>query len=111
MTVRKLKSLYDKYKDKFHCVYQKDIYTDEQWLEIMPFAASKANAIKQLQKLLECDRVVAFGDGRNDIDMFELADESYAVQNADEQLKGMPHRLYHQMMRMGWRTGLRIIIS
>jgi len=31
--------------------------------------------------------VVAFGDGRNDIDMFELADESYAVQNADEQLK------------------------
>ena len=24
---------------------------------------------------------------RNDIDMFELADESYAVQNADEQLK------------------------
>ena len=83
----KLKLLYDKYKDKFHCVYQKDIYTDEQWLEIMPFAASKANAIKQLQKLLECDRVVAFGDGRNDIDMFELADESYAVQNADEQLK------------------------
>ena len=50
-------------------------------------AASKANAIKQLQELLECDRVVAFGDGRNDIDMFELADESYAVQNADEQLK------------------------
>ena len=53
----------------------------------MPFAASKANAIKQLKELLECDRVVAFGDGRNDIDMFELADESYAVQNADEQLK------------------------
>ncbi len=83
----KLKPLYDKYKDKFHCVYQKDIYTDEQWLEIMPLAASKANAIKQLQKLLGCDKVVAFGDGRNDIDMFELADESYAVRNADEQLK------------------------
>lgn len=83
----KLKSMYDKYKETFHCVYQKDIYTDEQWLEIMPLAASKANAIKQLQKLLGCDRVVVFGDGRNDIDMFELADESYAVQNADEQLK------------------------
>ena len=83
----KLKPMYDKYKETFHCVYQKDIYTDEQWLEIMPFAASKANAIKQLQKLLECDRVVAFGDGRNDIDMFELVDESYAVQNADEHLK------------------------
>ena len=79
--------MYDKYKETFHCVYQKDIYTDEQWLEIMPLAASKANAIKQLQKLFGCDRVVVFGDGRNDIDMFELADESYAVQNADEQLK------------------------
>lgn len=83
----KLKPMYDKYKETFHCVYQKDIYTDEQWLEIMPLAASKANAIKQLQKLFGCDRVVVLGDGRNDIDMFELADESYAVQNADEQLK------------------------
>ena len=53
----------------------------------MPFAGSMANAFKQLQELLDCDWVVAFGDGRNDIDMFELADESYAVQNADEQLK------------------------
>ncbi len=28
-----------------------------------------------------------FGDGKNDIDMFELEDESYAVQNAHEDLK------------------------
>ena len=83
----KLKPLYDKYKNIFHCVYQTDIYTNEQWLEIMPLAASKSNAIKQLQKLLKCDRIVAFGDGKNDIDMFELADESYAVQNAHEDLK------------------------
>ncbi len=83
----KLKPIYDKYKNIFHCVYQKDIYTNEQWLEIMPLAASKSNAIKQLQKLLKCDKLVAFGDGKNDIDMFELADESYAVQNAHEELK------------------------
>ncbi len=56
-------------------------------MEILPLEASKANSIKQLQKILECDRVITFGDGGNDIDMFELADESYAVQNADEQLK------------------------
>ena len=31
----KLKPLYDKYKDTFHCVYQTDIYTKEQWLEGM----------------------------------------------------------------------------
>ena len=70
-------------------MYQRDIYTDEQWLEIMPKEASKANAIRQLKEYLKCDRVVAFGDGRNDIDMFELADEAYAVQNADPQLKSL----------------------
>ncbi len=84
---RKLRPLYDKYKEKFHCVYQTDIYTNEQWLEIMPLQASKSNAIKQLQILLKCDKVVVFGDGKNDVDMFELADESYAVKNAHEDLK------------------------
>lgn len=84
---QKLKPLYEKYKDSYHCVYQTDIYTNEQWLEIMPLNASKANAIKQLQSLLKCEKVVVFGDGKNDIDMFETADECYAVQNAHEDLK------------------------
>ena len=83
----KLKPLYDKYKEKYHCVYQTDIYTNEQWLEIIPLEASKSNAIKQLQTMLECERLIVFGDGKNDIDMFQLADESYAVGNAHEELK------------------------
>ena len=83
----KLKPLYEKYKDKYHCVYQTDIYTNEQWLEIMPVQASKANAIKQLQSMLGCNRVIVFGDGKNDIDMFQIADESYAVENAHDDLK------------------------
>ena len=36
---------------------------------------------------LECDRLVVFGDGKNDIDMFEIADEAYAVENAVSELK------------------------
>lgn len=83
----KLKPLYEKYKNIFHCVYQTDIYTNEQWLEMMPLNASKANAIRQLKSLLGCEKIVAFGDGKNDIDLFELADESYAVENAHEDLK------------------------
>ena len=82
-----LEPIFEKYKDKYHCVYQKDIYTDEQWLEIMPKTASKSNAILQLKELLKCDKVVVFGDGKNDIDMFEIADDSYAVENAVEELK------------------------
>lgn len=83
----KLLPFYEKYKEIYHCVYQRDIYSGEQWLEIMPKAASKANAVKQLAKMLGCDRVTVFGDGLNDTDMFEAADEAYAVENAVPELK------------------------
>lgn len=84
---QKLKPLYNKYRTDYHCVFQTDIYTNEQWLEILPKAASKSNAVKQLKELLGCDKLIVFGDGKNDIDMFEIADESYAVENAHEELK------------------------
>ena len=83
----KLEPLYYKLKDTYHVVYQRDIYSGEQWLEIMPKEASKANAVLQLKKLLQCDRLVVFGDGMNDVDMFEAADEAYAVENAVSELK------------------------
>lgn len=83
----KLKPLYEKYKDICHCIYYREPYSRDWWLEIMPKNASKANAIAYLKACLECDRVVAFGDGENDIEMFEIADECYAVENAVENLK------------------------
>lgn len=85
----KLEPLERKYRDVYHTVYQKDIYSGEQWLEIMPLAASKSNAIRQLREKLGCDRLVVFGDGKNDVDMFELADEGYAVSNAAPELKAV----------------------
>lgn len=83
----KLKPLYHKFSETYHCVFQEDIYTKHQWLEIMPKAASKASAIRQLKEYLGCRKVVVFGDGKNDIDMFEIADEAYAVSNAVDELK------------------------
>ncbi len=83
----KLKPFYDKYSKKYHCVFQRDIYSDEQWLEIMPLNASKSKAALQLKEYLGCKRLVVFGDALNDIDLFECADESYAVANAADELK------------------------
>ena len=33
------------------------------------------------------DEIITFGDGDNDISLFEVATESYAVENADPELK------------------------
>ncbi len=83
----KLYPIYVKYKEVYHCVYHIDIYTHDQWLEIMPAETSKAAAISRLKELLNCDKLVVFGDGKNDLDMFDIADEGYAVANADPELK------------------------
>lgn len=85
----KLEPLYIRWKEKYHCIFQKDIYSGEQWLEIVPKTVSKANAIFQLKEYLGVEYIVAFGDGKNDIDMFEIADESYAVENAVDELKAI----------------------
>lgn len=83
----KLAPLYDRFREKHTCVYSKDLYTGAQWLEIMPLAATKAHAARQLAELLHCDRIVAFGDSINDIPLFDAADECYAVANAADVLK------------------------
>lgn len=83
----RLDVIFNKYKNEYHCIYGKDIYFNDYWLEIMPKKASKANALKQLKEYLNCDYVISFGDGINDIDMFEAANESYAMGNACDELK------------------------
>lgn len=82
----KLKPLYEKYKDKFKCLYQKDYYSDYYWLEIMPMKTTKANAALKLKEMLGCDELVVFGDEINDIELFKIADKAVAVANAKPEL-------------------------
>ncbi|MDR3314576.1 MAG: HAD family hydrolase [Oscillospiraceae bacterium] len=72
-----------------NCIYDKEIYSGAQWCELLPVNATKANAALQLKAMLGCDRLVAFGDGRNDISLFSVADASYAMANAAPELKEM----------------------
>ena len=86
-SAERLLAAYERLKDRFSCVYYKEIYSGDWWLEVHPTGVSKANAVLELKKLLGCDRVVCFGDGKNDISMFNIADECYAVENAEPELK------------------------
>lgn len=85
--VDKLFPLYERFKEKYRCYYQTDIYSGDQWLELVPRKVSKANAILQLKEMMGIDHVVAFGDAINDMEMFKVADEAYAVANATCELK------------------------
>lgn len=73
----------------FRCTLQQELYRPEYWCEIMPAKATKAEAIRKLKAIRGCDRVVSFGDAVNDIPMFEISDECYAVENAVEELKAI----------------------
>ena len=81
--------VYEALKDneEVNCLFHPEIYREEYWCEILPKKATKANAILELKKLWNCDRIVSFGDAVNDIPMFEISDECYAVENAVEGLK------------------------
>lgn len=72
------------------CNYYEDIYEKGAYfLEIYSSEASKANAIKSLSHLRKDHKIICFGDNINDIPMFQVADEGYAVDNAVRELKNI----------------------
>jgi Cof subfamily protein (haloacid dehalogenase superfamily) len=58
-----------------------------RWLDIHHSDASKGGAIQEMKQLLGIERVICFGDNDNDLSMFEVADESYAPENANDAIK------------------------
>lgn len=86
---KELEEAYTKLKqnEALRCTFQQELYRTEYWLEIMPKEVSKKNGIIELKRILQCDRIVSFGDAINDIPMFQISDECYAVENAVSDLK------------------------
>lgn len=74
---------------RYRCTIQQELYRPEYLCEIMPAGATKTNAIQKLKKIWNCNKVISFGDAINDIPMFEISDECYAVKNAVDELKAV----------------------
>lgn len=68
-------------------VFYRDNYTDLYFLETFSKSASKALSALEVKILTGADKIVAFGDNLNDIPLFEIADECYAVEDSAEELK------------------------
>lgn len=76
--------------DDAHCMFYADNYEPEMYyLEIITKEVSKASGALEVKKMLGADRIIAFGDNLNDIPLFEIADECYAVSEAQKELKNI----------------------
>lgn len=64
-------------------IYTKDLY----FFEVFSARASKANAALLLKQHLAADKIISFGDNYNDLSLFKVSDECYAVENARPALK------------------------
>jgi len=69
------------------CAFYLNIYNGLYCVEVFSEHASKKNALARLKTMLGCDEIVVFGDNLNDLSMFEIADRSYAVENALDVVK------------------------
>lgn len=73
--------------EKVTSSFYSDNYTDCNFLETMNGSVSKGTAALEIKRLLGADRIIAFGDNLNDIPLFEIADEAYAVSGSHDKLK------------------------
>ena len=92
--IGKREDLKDVYKyltemEYFNCLLEKEYYSDHYWCQILPKKATKGNTVQVLKELYKYDKIISFGDGINDIPMFKISDESYAVENAADELKNI----------------------
>lgn len=60
---------------------------EEYWLETARADATKAEGVRKLRAITGRSRIVCFGDNLNDLPMFSVADECYAVANAAPEVK------------------------
>lgn len=88
--IEEIQAIYDKLSNiqGLDMVMYKDIYDEEAYLlEVYSDKATKAKGIEKLKKLRNFDKIICFGDHLNDLSMFELANEAYAVANAVDEVK------------------------
>lgn len=95
-SAEELQSILDTINLGEHFTYhiQQDTYKDNDgkskyWLEIMRFDATKDYGVKKVRELVGAGKIVCFGDNINDIPMFNVSDEKYAVANAINEVKNI----------------------
>ncbi len=73
---------------RIRLTFYRDSYASDTWyLEAFSPDASKKHAVETLRQITGVQKIIAFGDNRNDIPMFEAADTAVAVETAVDEAK------------------------
>lgn len=67
--------------------FYKDNYSDIYYLELFSEQASKSNGVQKVKRLCGAEKVVAFGDNYNDLDMLHMADIGFVVEDGIDEIK------------------------
>ncbi len=87
-----VQAVVDSIADEPHLVAYQGVAMEAEnlrWMDIHHSQGSKGNAIQTLRQELGCTEIIVFGDGENDLSMFAVADEAYATENADAEVKAI----------------------
>lgn len=77
-----------RYGDRLTVTLQPETYLEGiYWLEVAALGSDKGAGIRELARAWGADRMVCFGDNLNDLPMFDVADEAYAMANASDEVK------------------------
>lgn len=89
------------------------VYSDTHYLEILPYHASKGNALVKLAQLkgIPISAVIAVGDERNDMTMIQAAGLGVAVANANSDVKQIADRITIGSFQHGLAEILREAIN
>lgn len=95
------------WKDKL-----KVVLAGAEWLDFMDSEVDKGHAIATIQKALSIDEAetMAFGDNSNDIGMLSHAGESYAVDNAKDEVKAAAKHIADSYLNDGVLKVLKKLI-
>lgn len=85
-----MKPVYEEISEEVDCsaVFYRDIFdADSGLIEAYAPGVSKAVAVRRLADEIGAERLVVFGDNRNDIPMMQIADVAIAPDNAMPEVK------------------------
>jgi Cof subfamily protein (haloacid dehalogenase superfamily) len=74
-------------------LYDSTAYENRAYMEIFSDTSGKGTGVLAAKEICGADQVFVFGDNFNDIDMFRVADQSFAPENGEEEMKKMATRV------------------